>query len=112
MGRLAVGASGQAMRKSRENGGVPPLTYGGMSEEVAEMATPLLTYLTSQVLEKGYSLRGDDMFSQKLLPGNYYEAVAVAVTRGPDVIVRSYRTLLIKVACGEHGGSTLQKTGR
>jgi hypothetical protein len=29
-------------------------------------------------------------------------------------IVRSYmyRTLLIKVACGEHGGSTLQKTGR
>jgi hypothetical protein len=82
---LTKGFSGQAMRTSRENGGVPPLTYTGMSEEVANMAKPLLSYLTKQVIAKGYSLRGDDMFSQKLLPGNFYEAIAVAVTRGPDV---------------------------
>jgi hypothetical protein len=82
---LTKGFSTQAMRTSRENGGVPPVTYGGMSDTVATMVTPLLTYLTSQVLNKGYSLRGGDMFSQKLLLGNYYEAVAVAVTRGPDV---------------------------
>eukprot|EP01049_Picozoa_sp_SAG25_P002458 SAG25_NODE_128_length_14556_cov_11.699405_12_plen_187_part_00 len=76
----------EAMRTKRKDGGVPPLTYTGMSEEVAHMViTPLLTFLTKKVLEKGYSLRGDDMFSQKILKGNFYEAVAVAVTRGPDV---------------------------
>jgi hypothetical protein len=50
--------------KPREEGGVPPLTYTGMSEEVADMVTPLLTFLTKKVLEKGYNLRGGDMFSQ------------------------------------------------
>ena len=73
------------MRTPRKEGGVPPLTIGGMSEKVAKNITPTLTYLTKKVLEKGYNLRGGDMFSQKILKGNFYEAVAVAVTRGPDV---------------------------
>jgi hypothetical protein len=82
---LTKGFSGQAMRKTREEGGVPPLTYTGMSDTVANKAKSLLNYLTEQVIAKGYRLRGGDMFSQKILEGNYYEAVAVAVTRGPDV---------------------------
>ena len=82
---LTKGFSGQAMRTPRKEGGVPPLTIGGMSEKVAKNITPTLTYLTKKVLEKGYNLRGGDMFSQKILKGNFYEAVAVAVTRGPDV---------------------------
>eukprot|EP01047_Picozoa_sp_COSAG01_P048374 COSAG01_NODE_4708_length_4799_cov_4.376809_1_plen_168_part_00 len=82
---LTKGFSGQAMRKPREEGGVPPLTKTGMSKKVANMAKRHFKFLTKKVLEKGYSLRGGDMFSQKILEGNFYEAVAVALTRGPDV---------------------------
>jgi hypothetical protein len=87
---LTKGFSGQAMRKTRKEGGVPPLTIGGMSEKVAKNITPTLTYLTKKVLEKGYKLRGGDMFSQKILKGNFYEAVAVAVTMRCTLSIGSF----------------------
>ena len=83
---LTKGFSGQNMRKKREEGGQPCLTTSYMSETVAHSVTPLLNFLTLKASEKDYMPRGGGCFANELLTGNFYEAVAVAVTRGPDVV--------------------------
>ena len=82
---LTKGSSGQNMRVPRSEGGRPGITTSYMSDNVAQLVTPLLEYLTEKAAQQGCTPRGGELFANELCPNNFYEAVAVAVTRGPDV---------------------------
>lgn len=79
------GYSGQNMRCKRAEGGRPELTQY-MSSEIKKFALPVLEYLTKRIGLEGYTPRGGKgRFADALCPGNFFEAVAVALTRGPEV---------------------------
>ena len=58
-----------------------------MSQELQDLCVPHLDYLTKKIRDAGYhGSRGGDMFSEHLRPGNYFEAVAVGVSRGCQLL--------------------------
>ena len=88
---LTKGFSGQNMKKKYSCGGMPQITTTGMKDSVAQMILPVLEYLSYKVHVKGYTPRVDsalnELKSADWIPeGNYYEAMAVAMTRGAQVL--------------------------
>jgi hypothetical protein len=83
---ITHGFSGQNMRQKRDLGGRPGLTQY-MSADVQTLVLPHLDYLTARALAQGHAQRGGPgRFADALRPGNLFEAVAVAVTRGCEVL--------------------------
>ena len=83
---ITHGFSGQNMRQKRDLGGRPGLTQY-MSADVQTLVLPHLDYLTARALAQGHTQRGGPgRFADALRPGNLFEAVAVAVTRGCEVL--------------------------
>lgn len=71
-------------RPKRKRGDPPTITQKGMSDTTFAICKKALPYMTHQVLTK-YNFALRDKFSSEILDGNYFEAVAAAVTRGADV---------------------------
>ena len=58
-----------------------------MPADVQALVLPHLDYLTTRALAQGHVQRGGPgRFADALRPGNFFEAVAVAVTRGCEVL--------------------------
>ena len=74
-------------QKSRKTGGSPGITRTLMPDHLDWFYGPLLVYMSDRILAKGapYKIRGDIRFSRKLRSDNFFEAVAITVSRGPDV---------------------------
>ena len=84
-GNVAVskGYSTQAQRGK----GPPVLTQKGMSQAIEDIALPHLDYLTEHVAKKHFKPRGGEgRFADALRKNNYFEHVAVGVTRGSDIV--------------------------
>ena len=84
-------SSDMAQRIKRKDGGFPVFTKG-MSQGLKDLSLPVLDYLTQRIQEEGGASkpRGDERFAYELRPGNYFEAMAVVLSRGSQNAVKPH----------------------
>ena len=82
-----MGFTTKSMQKKRARGGVPLRTHTTMEPDVEEICIRALPHMTADVEKLGCTPRGSlsQAFASQFGSGNYFEAVAAAITRGPQL---------------------------
>eukprot|EP01050_Picozoa_sp_SAG11_P000615 SAG11_NODE_21_length_25065_cov_3.589081_16_plen_130_part_00 len=93
-----------------EDGGRPLLTASTMSSALKDLCLPYLDYLSKRVVAQGYAPRGDNRFADTLRRGNFFEAVAVGVTRAAELNVHVDRMNDCRVGYNIMGALTFTGT--
>ena len=107
---VTYGFSGMNAQSKWEDGGRPLLTASTMSDALKDLCLPYLDYLSQRVAAHGYAPRGDNRFAHALRPGNYFEAVAVGVTRAAELNVHVDRMNDCRVGYNIMGALTFTGT--